>query len=66
MGYLRLDARPTKQAIITWVSKWTYLYTSYLQSKVNILKPCLSNPHQMVANAAEIQAGMATEAETRC
>ena len=34
VGYLRLDARPTKQAIITWVSKWTYLYTSYLQSKV--------------------------------
>lgn len=34
MGYLRLDARPTKQAIITWVTKWTYLFTSYLQSKV--------------------------------
>ena len=36
-GYVRVDGRPAKQALSTWVSKWVYLYTSHLQSKVRCL-----------------------------
>ena len=32
-GYIRVDGRPAKQALSTWVSKWVYLYTLHLQSK---------------------------------
>merc|ERR1719446_1943819 len=33
-GWLRVDARPVKQALSTWVTKWMFAYTSYLQSSV--------------------------------
>ena len=36
-GYIRVDGKPAKQALSTWVSKWVYLYTSHLQSKVGML-----------------------------
>eukprot|EP00884_Botryococcus_braunii_P022565 jgi/Botrbrau1/8993/Bobra.0148s0096.1 len=34
IGYIRADALPIKQALTTWVTKWIYLYTHYLQNKV--------------------------------
>ena len=48
VGYLRLDAKPTKQAIITWVSRWTYLFTAYLQSKVNAVLLNINGIHVFV------------------
>lgn len=34
LGWIRVDAKPVKQALATWASKWVYLFTQYLQSKV--------------------------------
>ncbi|KAK9808985.1 hypothetical protein WJX72_007373 [[Myrmecia] bisecta] len=34
IGYIKIDAKPIKQALSTWVTKWIYLYTHYLQNKV--------------------------------
>ncbi len=36
-----MDAKPIKQALITWTSKWIYLYTHYLQSMVLTAALCL-------------------------
>ncbi len=33
-GFLKVDARPLKQALSTWVTKWIYVFTLYLQNKV--------------------------------
>ena len=32
-GFLRVDARPLKQALASWVAKWIYIFTLYLQNK---------------------------------
>ena len=37
IGYIKIDAKPIKQALSTWVTKWIYLYTRYLQDKVRLL-----------------------------
>lgn len=29
-----MNAKPLRQALTTWASKWVYLYTHYLQDKV--------------------------------
>lgn len=34
IGWLRIDARPIKQALSTWVTKWVFLFTHYLFDKV--------------------------------
>ncbi|CAD7696266.1 unnamed protein product [Ostreobium quekettii] len=34
LGWIKVDAKPLKQALSTWASKWVYLYTHYLQDKV--------------------------------
>lgn len=31
IGWLRIDARPLKNSLATWASKWIYLYTHYLE-----------------------------------
>jgi len=33
IGWLKIDARPIKQSVCTWVSKWAMSYKSYLQNK---------------------------------
>jgi dynein heavy chain len=33
-GWLKIDARPVKQALATWINKWQFRYTSYLQSSI--------------------------------
>lgn len=37
IGWLRVSAKPLKQALATWASKWVYLFTKYLQDKVRLL-----------------------------
>jgi len=45
-----VDAKPIKQALITWTTKWIYLYTHYLQSKVcrGWFMPCTSLLHATI------------------
>ena len=33
-GWLRIDSKPVKQALATWVNKWQFRYTSYLHDSV--------------------------------
>lgn len=35
IGWLRVSAKPLKQALGTWASKWVYVFTKYLQDKVS-------------------------------
>ena len=37
IGYIKIDAKPIKQALTTWVTKWIYLFTHFLQIKVAAL-----------------------------
>ena len=34
IGWIKIDAKPIKQALGSWVSKWTYQYQQYLLEKV--------------------------------
>jgi hypothetical protein len=34
VDFLKINAQPIKQAISTWLTKWLYLYTQYLQNYV--------------------------------
>lgn len=34
IDFLRINAQPVKQAISTWVTKWLYMHTQYLQDHV--------------------------------
>eukprot|EP00899_Mesostigma_viride_P009330 jgi/Mesvir1/18399/Mv14277-RA.1 len=34
IGWLRIDAKPIKQTLSTWATKWVFLYTHYLTNKV--------------------------------
>ena len=34
IGWIRIDAKPLKHALLTWVNKWINLYTHYLSNKV--------------------------------
>ena len=38
---LKVDARPAKQALSTWVTKWMFAYTQHLQDTV---LGCLTEP----------------------
>lgn len=31
IGWVKVNAKPLKQALATWASKWIYLFTHYLQ-----------------------------------
>lgn len=31
IGYVKVNAKPLRQALSTWASKWVYLFTHYLQ-----------------------------------
>lgn len=44
IGYLKVDARPVKQALLAWVTKWIFLFTNYLEGKVHgiAVHSCLS------------------------
>ncbi len=32
IGYVKVNAKPLRQALSTWASKWVYLFTHYLQA----------------------------------
>ena len=34
IGWIKVDAKPIKQALATWVTKWVFLFTQYLNNKV--------------------------------
>lgn len=36
IGWLKVDARPLKQALLTWTSKWTYLYMRHLHGQARL------------------------------
>jgi len=36
IGWVRVSAKPLKQALATWASKWVYVFTKYLQGKVRV------------------------------
>ena len=59
IGYIKIDAKPIKQALSTWVTKWIYLYTRYLQDKVRLLL-CLrasSFPQSQLSSSAASSQG---------
>ena len=33
-GWIKIDAKPIKQALATWVTKWVFLFTQYLSNKL--------------------------------
>ena len=35
VGWLKLDSKPAKQALSTWVTKWMFAYTHHLQQTVS-------------------------------
>ena len=35
MGWVKINAKPLRTALSTWVSKWNNLFTQYLQEKVD-------------------------------
>eukprot|EP00736_Rhodelphis_marinus_P010572 Rmarinus@m.9666 len=34
IGWLKIDCKPIKQSLSTWVTKWMYMYTQHLSQKV--------------------------------
>lgn len=34
LGWIKVDAKPVKQALLTWTSKWIYLYMRHLRDEV--------------------------------
>ena len=34
VGWIKIDAKPIKQALATWVTKWVFLFTQYLNNKL--------------------------------
>ena len=41
-GWLKLDAKPAKQALSTWVTKWMFAYTSHLKETLEECLSCLT------------------------
>ena len=46
LGWLRVSAKPLKQTLATWASKWVFLFTKYLQDKVGLGFPWVWGPIQ--------------------
>ena len=36
IGWIKVDARPLKQALLTWTSKWVYLFMRHLHGEVRL------------------------------
>jgi len=58
IGWLKIDASPLKQALETWVSKWSHTFTSFLKenlvNKINDLYDFMDN----------VSAGLKTEVQS--
>ena len=56
-GWLKLDAKPVKQALSTWVTKWKFAYTQHLQTSV------IDRLSELKAFMEATVGGLATEVE---
>ena len=56
-GWLKVDARPAKQALSTWVTKWMFAYTQHLQDTV---LDCLAELDDLMR---EVSSGLNAEVE---
>ena len=56
-GWLRVDSKPVKQALATWVNKWQFRYTNYLQMSI---ETTLTELKDFMTN---INAGLSVEVE---
>ena len=56
-GWLKLDAKPVKQALSTWVTKWKFAYTQHLQTSV------IDRLDELKAFMEATVGGLATEVE---
>jgi dynein heavy chain len=56
-GWLKVDARPAKQALSTWVTKWMFAYTQHLQDAV---LGCLAELDDLMR---EVSSGLNAEVE---
>ena len=59
IGWIRIDAKPMKQALATWVTKWVFLFTHYLSNKV---VNSMSELYEFMARGDEVLAKDPTEA----
>jgi dynein heavy chain len=48
MDFLRINGQPIKQAMGTWVTKWMYLYTGYIQKYISEELQEMANFQQVV------------------
>ena len=55
-GWLKFDAKPAKQALTTWVSKWKFAYTNRLKENV---EACLE---AIAGFSADVRAGLESSA----
>ena len=59
IGWIRIDAKPMKQALATWVTKWVFLFTHYLSNKV---VNSMSELYEFMARGDDVLAKDPTEA----
>ena len=57
-GWLKVDARPAKQALSTWVTKWMFAYTQHLQETI---QSCLAELEEFMR---DVRAGLGADVET--
>eukprot|EP00741_Cyanophora_paradoxa_P005992 tig00000955_g5810.t1 len=55
IGWLRIDAKPIKQALSTWISKWAFLYINFLSQRV------INSVKDLYAFMARVEAGIDAE-----
>ncbi|KAL4450636.1 hypothetical protein ABPG77_000992 [Micractinium sp. CCAP 211/92] len=62
LGWVKVDAKPLKQAVLTWTSKWTYLYMRHLQDEVESsmqeLSAFMSNANSTLDESLEEDEGL--------
>ena len=51
IGWIRINSKPIKQALSTWVTKWIYLFTNYLSNKVITT---MNDLHTFIENSFKI------------
>jgi hypothetical protein len=50
VGFIKVSAKPLKNSLSTWASKWSYLFTHYLQVScwVDVTAWLVANQHVLV------------------
>ncbi|KAL1498812.1 hypothetical protein AB1Y20_014117 [Prymnesium parvum] len=57
-GWLKLDAKPAKQALSTWVTKWMFAFTQHLQDNV------VNALYEIETFMREVQEGLSLDRES--